>query len=179
MASEILKALAKDVLLSQVHQGRPITTADVGAFERFHHAQSSPPHIYLTIIQVAGWASHDDDPVRNAEHVSGRHTEGVVKDGATFVSLLTDTELARFYLAEASIPDDIENIPLLRGDPIPVIAGQCSASELWCALFVHGRVARLPDTLRKRGWEKPILAIFQKGDGVVREIKPAKKNRRK
>jgi hypothetical protein len=167
LADEILRVLAKDVLLSQVHQGRPIEVADIGAFDCFFAAQKTPPHIYLTLIEVAGWASPDDDPRRNSEMVSGLHTEGVVKDGILYVSLLTDTKVSRFYLSEKSLPDDNETLPFLRGDPIPVIAGPCSAADLWCALQVHGRVARLPDTLQKRGWKSAMLAIFQQGDGSV------------
>lgn len=164
-ANEILRVLAKDVLLSQVHQGRPIESADIGAFDCFYAAQEKPPHIYLTLIQVSGWASPDDDPTRNSEMISGPHTEGFVKDGSLYVSLLKDTKVSRFYLGEASIPEDVETLPLLRGDPIPVIAGPCSTADLWCALQEHGRVARLPDTLRKRGWQSAMLAIFQMGDG--------------
>jgi hypothetical protein len=165
LANEVLRVLAKDVLLSQVHQGRPIENADIGAIDCFYAAQEKPPHIYLTLIEVSGWASPDDDPTRNSEMVSGKHTEGLVKDGNLYVSLLTDTKVARFYLGEASVPKDNETLPLLRGDPIPVIAGPCSAADLWCALQEHGRVARLPDTLRKRGWQSAMLAIFQMGDG--------------
>lgn len=168
LADEILRVLAKDVLLSQIHQGRPIENADIGAIDCFYAAQEKPPHVYLTLIEVSGWASHDDDPARNSEMVSGKYTEGSVKDGAVHVSLLTDTKVSRFYLAEKSVPDENETLPLLRGDPIPVIAGTCSAADLWCALQEHGRVARLPDTLRKRGWKSAMLAIFQLGDGAVR-----------
>lgn len=168
LASEILRVLAKDVLLGQIHQGRPIEHADIGAIDCFYEAQRNSPHVYLTLIKVSGWASPDDDPVRNSEMVSGPHTEGLLKDGRLYVSLLTDTKVSRFYLADVSVPEDNETLPLLRGDPIPVIAGTCSAADLWCALEEHGRVARLPDTLRKRGWESAMLAIFQLGDGLAR-----------
>lgn len=157
-ANEIIRVLAKDVLLSQIHQGRPIENADIGAIDRFYTAQQAAPHVYLTLIEVSGWASHDDDAIRNAQMVSGRHTEGSVKDGSVYVSLLSDTKVSRFYLAEASVPDDNETIPLLRGDPIPVIAGPCSAADLWCALEQHAHKSDRP-------LEKEQLASEREDDG--------------
>lgn len=75
-ANEILRVLAKDVLLSQVHQGRPIESADIGAFDCFYAAQEKPPHIYLTLIQVSGWAS----PVSITAAASRTHKSIAVRD---------------------------------------------------------------------------------------------------
>jgi hypothetical protein len=178
-AAEILSILADDVLLSQVHQGRLVEGADVVAFECFYAAQENPPHIYLTLMKVAGWASPDNDPQRNSEMVSGPQTEGIVKDGILHVSLLEDAKVSRFYLAAASISAQIETIPLPRGDPIRVIAGPCSAADLWSALQFYGRIARLPDTLEKRGWKFPVLAIFQRGDGSPLASPPPNRRERR